>query len=138
MVQLALQISSSDLDKLHVHAEQCLPLESVALLFGTHVETTVDVMRIELMANKAKSTTTFEVDPEVEYRLLVEAESKGQDLIGIFHSHPAPPQPSSSDKRNMKLNPVVWLIASKATGRWESRAYIMKDDEVVEINISLT
>jgi proteasome lid subunit RPN8/RPN11 len=95
-------------------------------------------MRIELMENKAKSTTTFEVDPEVEYRLLVEAESKGQDLIGIFHSHPAPPQPSSSDKRNMKLNPVVWLIASKTTGRWESRAYIMEDDEVVEVDISLT
>ena len=136
-MRLALQISSSDLDMLHAHAEQSLPLESVALLFGVHESSTVDVMRIELMENKAKSMTTFEVDPEIEYRLLVEAESQKQDLIGIFHSHPAPPKPSSSDKRNMKLNPVVWLIASKMTGKWESRAYIMDDEEIIEVEIIL-
>lgn len=125
------------MDVLYAHAEQTLPLESVALLFGMHLENIVEVMQVKLMENIAKSKTTFEVDPEVEYRLLIEADNRGEDLIGIFHSHPAPPRPSSSDKRNMRLNPVVWLIASKTTGRWESRAYIIENEEILEIEVSL-
>jgi proteasome lid subunit RPN8/RPN11 len=85
----------------------------------------VVVSHIELIQNIAESKTSFSVDPEVEYKLLVEAEERGEDLVGIFHSHPAPPKPSSSDLRNMRLNPVVWLISSKLTGCWISRAFIL-------------
>jgi len=137
-VQLALRISSSELDALHSHAEQSLPFEAVALLFGALEGNVINATRIELMENVAKSRTSFEVNPEVEYKLLIDAETRGEDLIGIFHSHPAPPKPSSSDERNMKLNPVVWIIASKMTGSWESRAYVMESDEIHEIEMILT
>jgi len=134
-VQLALQISSSNLELLHLHAEQNLPFEAVALLFGTTEGNIVDAARVELMENTAKSRTSFEVNPEVEYRLLIDAETRNEELTAIFHSHPAPPRPSSSDERNMRLNPVVWIIASKVTGNWESRAYVLEDDKIHEIEI---
>ncbi|MFX1368015.1 MAG: M67 family metallopeptidase [Promethearchaeota archaeon] len=134
-MQLALRISSSNLELLHLHAERNLPFEAVALLFGTTEENVVDAARVELMENTAKSRTSFEVNPEVEYRLLIDAETRNEELIAIFHSHPAPPKPSSSDERNMRLNPVVWIIASKVTGNWESRAYVLKDDKIHEIEI---
>jgi proteasome lid subunit RPN8/RPN11 len=136
-VQLALQISTSDLDNLHLHAEQSLPFEAVALLFGTIEENIVNAAKVELMENIAKSRTSFEVNPEIEYKLLIDAETRGEDLIGIFHSHPAPPRPSSSDERNMQLNPVVWIIASKVTGSWESRAYVLEDGKIHEVEIIL-
>lgn len=138
-MQYDLHLSIMDMDSLHNHAEVNLPIEAVALLFGLVSESSVTVNRIELVHNEASSsTTTFMVNPEEQYRLLVEAEEQGEELVGIFHSHPAPPFPSSRDQRNMKLNPVVWLIASKASGNWVSNAFLLEDDRVKEIGLHLT
>jgi proteasome lid subunit RPN8/RPN11 len=137
-VQLVLRLSENDLNRLHSHAEQSLPLEAAALLFGRVQDNDVVVSRVELVQNIAESKTSFFVDPETEYKLLVEAEEWGEDLVGIFHSHPAPPKPSSSDLRNMRLNPVVWVISSKLTGCWVSRAFILDDDKLNEVDLVLT
>ena len=137
-MQLVLRLSETDLNNLHTHAEQSLPLEAAALLFGRVQDNDVVVNHVELVQNIAESKTSFSVDPEVEYKLLVEAEERGEDLVGIFHSHPAPPKPSSSDLRNMRLNPVVWVISSKLTGCWISRAFILDEDNLKEVGLVLT
>lgn len=138
-MQYDLHLSIMDLDALHNHAESNLPLEAAALLFGRVSESSVTVNRIELVYNEASSSTTsFMVNPEEQYRLLVEAEEQGEELVGIFHSHPAPPFPSNRDQQNMKLNPVVWLIASKDSGNWVSKAFLMEDDQVKEVDLHLT
>lgn len=136
-MQMALQILPSQLEILYDHAERSLPMEAVALLFGEIVESKVEVVSIELMENVAKSPTSFEVDPEIEYKLLVDAENKGLNLVGIFHSHPAPAEPSARDRKNMKLNPVVWLIASKLTGMWECGAFVYEHEKAQRIDIVL-
>ena len=128
-------IHQDELERLHTHAENCLPSEAAALLFGTTSVTRIIVTRVVIVDNISQSRTTFSVDPEVQYRLLVEAEELGEDLVCIFHSHPAPPRPSKSDVGNMRLNPVVWLIASKETGNWESRAFLLDNDEIIEVSI---
>lgn len=114
-----------------------MPLESVALIFGTVQGTAVKASRIEKVQNADESRTTFAIDPETQYQLLIEAERCGEELVAIFHSHPAPPRPSARDMKNMELNPVVWLIASRLTGTWESRAYLLQEKEVVEIALNL-
>ena len=136
-MQLTLLLSDLHLKQLYRHADECLPLESVALLFGYTEESTVRVIRIEMLQNSADSRVRFAVEPEEQYRLLVEAEERGEELVCIFHSHPAPPKPSATDLRYMRLNPVVWLIASKMTGSWESSAYILDDESVTEVTIVL-
>ena len=127
----------SDLGALHLHAERVLPFESVALLFGNVEHADVIVKRIELVENSSKSTTRFSVDPVVQYQLLIDAEKRGEEMVGIYHSHPALAKPSSSDKKNMRLNPVVWLIASKNSNEWESKAFILDSDKIIEISIDL-
>ncbi len=133
-----LLLGSSDISRLLDHAENGLPLESVALLFGFVEGQEVYVRTIELLDNELISRTEFSIDPVIQYRLLVEAEERGEELVCIFHSHPAPPYPSSKDIHNMKLNPVVWLIASKMTGTWEYGAHILQDGEVQQIPITLS
>jgi proteasome lid subunit RPN8/RPN11 len=128
-----IRISKVHMDRLLRHAQSCLPLESAALLFGHLEGNIVTVTRVEPVDNALKSSVAFEVDPMVEYRLLQDAEARGEDMIGIFHSHPVPPMPSERDIHNMNLNPVVWLIASKTTGRWKSRAFLLDGAKVVEI-----
>jgi len=131
-----IHISQQDITRLHRHAETNLPREAVALLFGVISEYVVHAKRVELMENESKTNrTTFSVNPEIEYRLLIEAEEQGEALVGIYHSHPAPPAPSETDLRNMRLNPVIWLISSKLTGDWITKAYILVGDNVNEVSI---
>jgi len=133
-MQYELQISGNDLIRLQDHAERILPDEAVALLFGTISGISVHVTRVELMENTSPDArTSFSVSPEVEYGLLVEAEKRGESLIGIFHSHPAPPRPSQSDLRNMRFNPVVWLVASKLTGSWIVKGYVLEENSAVKV-----
>ena len=134
-MQYTLWLAGDYIEQLLNHAEASLPIEAAALLFG-HVENnSIIVSTISLVKNEAKSKINFEINPEEEYRLILEAEERNEEMVGIFHSHPAPATPSSSDLENMKLNPVVWLIASKISGRWEHRAYILENEKVVEVVI---
>ncbi len=131
-----LVIKQDDIRRLLEHAENYLPLESVALLFGIVNDSNVVVNSVELVDNSAGSETTFSVDPVVQYNLLMASEERNEELVCVFHSHPAPPIPSSTDLRNMKLNPVVWLVASRTTGQWEHKAFLLnKNEEAEEISI---
>ncbi|MFW9893464.1 MAG: M67 family metallopeptidase, partial [Candidatus Thorarchaeota archaeon] len=110
-----------------------------ALIFGNVSGSSIIVKHIELVSNESDSSIiSFNVNPEEQYRLFVEAEERNEELVCIFHSHPAPPYPSNTDLKNMKLNPVAWLIASKESGEWESRAYLLNDETVEEIKVILT
>ncbi|MFW9835509.1 MAG: Mov34/MPN/PAD-1 family protein [Candidatus Thorarchaeota archaeon] len=138
-MQYTLHLSTLDIDKLHTHAETELPREAAALLFGIVSGHSIIVNRVELVQNDAISNKTqFIVNPEEQYRLMIEAEEQDEDLVGIFHSHPAPPFPSSRDQKNMKLNPVVWLIASKESGNWVSKGFLMDNDQVNKVDLHLT
>ena len=131
-----LHLFEHDFARLQQHAETCFPGEAVALLFGIISENIVYANCVEPMENESKiNRTTFSVNPESEYQLLIEAEERGESLVGIYHSHPAPPEPSKTDLRNMRLNPVVWIIASKLTGNWIAKAYVLQDESTNEIPI---
>lgn len=136
MMHYEIHISQQNLIQLKKHAEDSIPREAVALLFGIISGYSVHVNRVELVENESKTgLTTFSVNPETEYQLLLEAEEQGESLVGIYHSHSAPPAPSETDRRNMILNPVVWLISSKLTGSWITKAYIWVEDNITEIPI---
>jgi proteasome lid subunit RPN8/RPN11 len=136
MNQYKMHISSKDILLLQEHAEKMLPSEAVALIFGTISDTAVSAKRIELMENTSSARlTSFSVNPESEYALLMDAEARNESLVGIFHSHPAPPRPSATDMRNMRLNPVVWLIASKLSRKWTINGYLLEKDKPLDVAI---
>ncbi|MGV9102516.1 MAG: Mov34/MPN/PAD-1 family protein, partial [Candidatus Thorarchaeota archaeon] len=58
-------------------------------------------------------------------------------LVAIFHSHTAPPHPSEKDLDNMRLNQVVWLIASRYSGTWKTRAFLLVDNQLEEIALEV-
>jgi proteasome lid subunit RPN8/RPN11 len=138
-MQYKLHLLYKDLVILHDHAEASLPTEAAALIFGQVTHQSILANHIRLVDNESlSSTTSFMVDPEEQYQLLTEAETLGEELVCIFHSHPAPPFPSRRDQENMKLNPVAWLIASKESGTWVSKAFIMEDDQIQELDLFLS
>ena len=78
-------LSHSQIESMHRHAEEALPLEVVALLLGTFTEDELKVSQVECLENVSQSrTTSFAVDPETQYRVLIEAEERDEEMIGIF------------------------------------------------------
>jgi proteasome lid subunit RPN8/RPN11 len=56
-------------------------------------------------------------------------------VIGIFHSHPAKPAPSSTDIKFMEINPVAWLIYSITEHKLKAFVY---DGGVQEVTLKVT
>jgi len=106
------------------------------MLFGESTQKEAVVKRVVVALNKLQSSTSFEIHPETFVKAFNEAEHEGLDLVGLFHSHPAPAAPSSIDREYMKLwGDVIWLILSSTSG--DLAAYKMKNGKVREIAIDI-
>ena len=131
-----LTISGTHLKELAAIAKSSLPNESCALLAGhaKEMESWMDINVLEILAarNADNSILSFSIDEMELIDLYERAEDRGLQVVGIFHSHPSTPVPSSTDVEFMRINPVVWLIYSSITH--EFRSYILAEDlEDVEI-----
>jgi proteasome lid subunit RPN8/RPN11 len=123
-------LTLGQLEELVNIAKDGLPHESCALLLGENNA----VVEILPMRNVDESPITFSIEPTELLHAYNLAESKGMQVIAIFHSHPAKPFPSSTDRKFMQINPVVWLIYSTTERRL--KAFVYDDnDSVKEIPI---
>lgn len=124
-----IKLSQSDKKVLSEYSENQKPNESCAILFGKNDQ----VLDLFLTENIEKSPVNFTISNQqlIEgYRI---AEEKKMDVVGIFHSHPdSDAYPSSTDKKFMQSNPVVWIIYSGINKNF--RAYLLESD-VIEIPI---
>jgi [CysO sulfur-carrier protein]-S-L-cysteine hydrolase len=129
-------LNQFQLEHLACLARDSLPNESCALLLGNNTNKENEIQVIETLSMKnsdALPTTRFRIDSQELINGYLRAEKMGLNVVGIFHSHPAPPIPSSTDKIFMEINPVVWLIYSTLTN--ESRAYIYEQKKVREVRL---
>jgi [CysO sulfur-carrier protein]-S-L-cysteine hydrolase len=127
----SISLTAGQIEQLVSIAKDLLPDESCALLLGEKNA----VVEIFPMRNIDESPVTFSMDSTELVDAYSLAESKGLQVIAIFHSHPAQPSPSSSDIKFMEINPVVWLIYS--TTEWRLKAYVY-EDYVKEVTIKIT
>ncbi len=71
------------------HALEEYPGEACGLLAGSRSEDgSFRVMADYRTRNSAASPLMYEVDPEDMYRVLMEVERRGMEVIGAYHSHP--------------------------------------------------
>lgn len=129
-------LNQFQIERLACLARDSLPNESCALLLGNYTNKENEIQVIESLSMKnsdALPTTRFRIDSQELINGYLRAEKMGLNVVGIFHSHPAPPIPSSTDKIFMEINPVVWLIYSTLTN--ESRAYIYEQKKVREVRL---
>jgi proteasome lid subunit RPN8/RPN11 len=131
-------LTQFQLERLASLARDSLPNESCALLLGNNTNKENEILVKETLSMKnsdASPTTRFRIDSQELIKGYLRAEKIGLNVVGIFHSHPAPPIPSSTDKIFMEINPVVWLIYSTLTN--ESRAYIFEQEKIREVRLSV-
>jgi len=105
-------------------------------LFGKEDSNTISVSEVFLAENVEDSPVNFTIANEELLKGYQMAEAKKLDVIGIFHSHPhSDAVPSSTDRKFMQVNPVVWVIFSNKTD--EIRAYVL-ESEIVSIEVKIT
>jgi proteasome lid subunit RPN8/RPN11 len=127
----SISLTAGQIEELVSIAKDVLPNESCGLLLGENDA----VAEILPMRNVDESPLTFSIESTELVDAYNLAESKGLQVIAIFHSHPAQPSPSSTDIKFMEINPVVWLIYS--TTEWRLKGYVY-DDYVKEVTIKIT
>jgi [CysO sulfur-carrier protein]-S-L-cysteine hydrolase len=115
-------------------AKNMLPNESCAILVGKTTGKDVHIINSIPMRNSDSSKVTFSMDPQQLINMYQKVEKQNMHVVGIFHSHPAEPRPSSIDKKFMEINPVVWIIYSTITHR--SRAYIF-EEKIKEVQMHI-
>ena len=122
-------LKQSDKKLLAQYSENQKPNEACAILFGKDNQ----VLDIFLTENIEESPVNFTISNEQLIEGYNIAEQKKMEVIGIFHSHPnSDAFPSSTDKKFMQSNPVVWIIYSGINKNF--RAFILESDSV-EIQI---
>lgn len=121
------------MDDLLNYAKGMSPLEAVAFLLGMAKGDLYSVSEIKSVNNADKSAVSFSVDPQELYDVYVLAEKAGLSIVGLFHSHPAPPYPSTIDMNFMKMNPFVWVIASSID--WRIGAFILTGSHIAPVKI---
>lgn len=110
-------LTQSHLAELEKHTRDSLPNESCAFLLGTGTEN-VAISEVMVVKNAQADRVSFSVPPDELLKAYKTAEEKKLQVAGIFHSHPARPEPSSTDARFMEINPVVWVIYSTTENRF--------------------
>lgn len=128
---MEISLAPTQIEQLTRLARSSLPNESCAFLLGKNDR----VVEILAMQNADQSAISFSIEPQDVLRAYDVAESKKLQVIGIFHSHPARPAPSNTDKKFMEINPVVWLIYSTTEQKFKAYVY---DSDVREVAVKIT
>jgi [CysO sulfur-carrier protein]-S-L-cysteine hydrolase len=134
----SIRLNGDKVESLTSLAKDSLPWESCALLLGETSTENLDeiiVSDVITVKNSDSSPVSFSIDPDDLINAYQVSEARNLQVVGIFHSHPTEPFPSSTDIKYMKINPVVWLIYSTVTN--ESRAYIF-EDKLKEVELRVT
>jgi [CysO sulfur-carrier protein]-S-L-cysteine hydrolase len=116
-------LTKNQTDILKHHSEKNSPNEACAILFGKTEDHIATVKEVFLTKNIENSPVNFTISPEELISAYSKAERENLDVSAIFHSHPGSiAYPSTTDKKFMEINPVIWIIFSNIHD--EFKAYI--------------
>jgi len=126
-------IIRSEIIRMLIELARDSKVEACGFLFGRRDGDDWVVEEIREVPNRLNSPEAFEMEPFEMVRAIDEAEEKGLEIIGIFHSHlECPPVPSERDLEGMRLWPVPWLIV---TPEGRVRAWTLEERGLMEVKV---
>jgi proteasome lid subunit RPN8/RPN11 len=130
-----MRISTDFLDEIVAHAREDAPNECCGLIAGTDGQAT----RVHRARNEFASPMRFNVHPQDLIRITTEIEDGGEELVGIYHSHPRSEAFPSQTDVNLAANwpDPLWLICSLADSEPVVRAFSIRDGKVEEVELDV-
>lgn len=115
------------------HVDGQVPLEACGLLAGKNDR----VEEVIVVRNQAQSPARFVMDPYEQLKAFDWIESKGLDLLGIFHSHPAGPEMVSATDIAEAAYEVVHLVWSRTQNDWQARGFWIENGRASEVSLEI-
>lgn len=117
------------------HAREERPAEACGLLGGQSGR----VESVHPLPNAEQSGVRYLAEPQAQLDAMLEIEDKGQEIVGIYHSHiGAPAHPSRRDVEMATYPSAIYLIVSLTGGKPPVLgAFRIRDGEVTEVDISI-
>lgn len=113
MAYQSIRIPFAFLNLMRVGAATAYPEEACGLIVGRRGAQLLDVTRIEPARNVAEGDRRrrFVVDPQAHFRLLRSLRGTGEEVVGVYHSHPdGRAEPSPADAEMALEADFAWLI----------------------------
>jgi len=139
-----LTITKTDFARIIDHCLAGYPHEACGLLGGRDGK----VEKVYLMKNARPGPTTYEMDPEEQFRVMKDIREAGLAMVGMFHSHPGGhAYPSSVDVEKAywpgtglpNYPSAVYVIVSLLDrANPVARGYLIEEGTVSEIPITVT
>ncbi len=137
-----LRITGAQYRTIVAHCYDGLPDEACGLLAGlveTDAEPTGVVSTVYPCTNADASARTYTVDSRELLRAMRDAESRHEDLIGVWHSHThSDAYPSDTDVRQALEPSWVYVLVSLKHAEPVLRAYRIRDAVIEECEVVLT
>ncbi len=136
-----LRLSLAQYRGIVAHCYDGLPSEACGVLAGPVEgagEPTGDVTEIYACTNADASARTYTVDSRDLLRAMRDAESRGEELIGVWHSHThTDAYPSETDVRQAMEPNWVYVLVSLKQAEPIVRAYRIRDGNTAEIDVDV-
>ena len=73
--------------------------------------------------------TRYRIDPREQLRAFHDMDDRGEELLGIYHSHPASqPYPSPTDRVESHYPDAIYVLVSLRAAEPELRAFRIRED----------
>nr|WP_258567761.1 M67 family metallopeptidase [Paenactinomyces guangxiensis] len=116
------------------HCLREFPYEACGLLSGKNCKS----YTVWMMENIRRTPVSFEMDTEQIQHVFQLIKNKGEDLIGIYHSHPtAPPFPSANDIDHAPDPELAYIIVSLAKRIPEIGCFRIQNRQVIPLVFKL-
>ena len=118
-------------DDILAHARAEAPKEACGLVAGRNARAT----RVIRCTNAHPAAVTrYTIDPREQLRAFRDMEANGEDLVAIYHSHPATrAYPSPTDRAEAHYPEAVYVLVSLRDTDPDLRAFEIKDGWVREV-----
>jgi proteasome lid subunit RPN8/RPN11 len=123
-----IKLTQKQIEEIFAHARRELPSECCGLL-GGRGDSVNSVYKLKNVA--ADSPVEYEAAPEELFRAQKQMRERGENLIGIYHSHPraAEPFPSQTDIERAFYSEVCYFIVGFAQKTPVLRAFRIYENE---------
>jgi proteasome lid subunit RPN8/RPN11 len=109
-----LRITSKDYEAIRRHGEETYPYECCGVLLGTMDDDGARIVTSTAPCGNTRSDSAhnrYNIDPKELVRIQREGRSRGEDIIGFYHSHPD--------------HPAQWSSTDLAEAHWFGCSYVI-------------
>jgi proteasome lid subunit RPN8/RPN11 len=123
-------------DEILKHARDEVPNECCGIVASSDGA----AIRVFRATNAEASPVRYGLDPQEQYRIMMEIEERGWTLGAIYHSHTRSPAYPSQTDVNLAFYPdALYLIVSlQNPERPDLRAFTIVDRKIDEVELSIT